>query len=137
VSTTPISAVLRRQIQERAEGRCEYGRLAQEDAYFSHEVDHIISEKHGGVTDQTNLAWSCFDCNRFKGSDISSIDPETRELVLLFNPRADMWSDRFEISSGTIEPLPPTGRVTEKILKLNLIARIEARFELTRNGRYH
>jgi 5-methylcytosine-specific restriction endonuclease McrA len=50
VSTSAVPAALRRRVQERAGGHCEYCLLAEEDAYFSHEVDHIISEKHGGET---------------------------------------------------------------------------------------
>lgn len=136
MSTTAISAAIRRRLQERAGGRCEYCLLAEEDAYFSHEADHIIAEKHGGETVLDNLAWSCFDCNRFKGSDISSIDPVTKELTPLFNPRTDDWRKNFEASQGTIEALTATGRVTEKLLKLNLLARVEIRHELTLARRY-
>ena len=136
MSTTPIAAAIRRRIQERAGGRCEYCLLAEEDAYFSHETDHIIAEKHGGETNLDNLAWSCFDCNRFKGSDISSLDPITNELTRLFNPRTDDWRGNFRTSHGIIEALTTTGRVTEKLLKLNLPARVEIRFELTLARRF-
>jgi hypothetical protein len=46
----------------------------------SHQVDHIIAEKHGGQTLAENLALSCSLCNQAKGSDIASIDPDTRGL---------------------------------------------------------
>ncbi len=133
---TPIPAALRRRIQERAGGRCEYCLLAEEDAYFSHEVDHIIAEKHNGETTFENLAWACFDCNRFKGSDLSSLDPVTKELTPLFNPRIDIWLENFQTSHGLIKATTSIGAVTEKLLKLNLPARVEIRFELTLSGRY-
>lgn len=82
-----ISAALRRQVRERARERCEYCLLAEVQAFFPHEPDHIISQKHGGKTVLENLALSCFDCNRFKGSDIASVDPSSKTLTPLFNPR--------------------------------------------------
>lgn len=136
MSTSPIAAALRRRIQERAGGRCEYCLLSEDDAFFTHEADHIIAEKHGGETILDNLAWSCFDCNRFKGSDISSIDPLTKKLTRLFNPRTDNWLTNFQASLGIIVAITATGRVTEKLLKLNLSARVEIRMELTLAGRY-
>jgi hypothetical protein len=123
-------------VSERAGDRCEYCRLAQHDAYFSHEPDHIIAEKHGGETTFENLAWACFDCNRFKGSDIASLDPPSGELVQLFNPRSQSWREHFEIHGGTIRGLTPTGRATERLLKFNLSERVEVRHVLSQTGRY-
>ena len=64
MTETYIPAAMRRQVRERANGCCEYCLLAEEDAYFPHEADHIISVKHRGLSVLENLAWSCFDCNR-------------------------------------------------------------------------
>jgi len=99
-------------------------------------VDHIIAEKHGGKTILENLAWACLDCNRFKGSDISSLDPDTKQLTPLFNPRTDHWNENFRDYQGVIEPLTTIGRVTAALLKVNLPARVEIRLELTHQGRY-
>jgi len=52
--------------------------------------------KHGGQTIEENLALCCALCNRYKGSDIASIDPETGLLTLLFHPRLDRWGKHFE-----------------------------------------
>lgn len=41
MSTTYISAALRREVIERAGSCCEYCRLAQEDVFFSFQIDHI------------------------------------------------------------------------------------------------
>jgi hypothetical protein len=128
--TARISAALRREVRERAGERCEYCLLAESEAIFPHEPDHLIALKHGGVTTSANLALACFDCNRFKGSDIASVDPLTGELVGLFNPRTQKWSDHFELREGVIVPLTAYGRVTEKLLQLNLGSRIEVRERL-------
>lgn len=131
-----VSSSLRREIHQRALGRCEYCLLSQEDAFFPHEPDHVIAEKHGGATTVENLALACFDCNRFKGSDIASIDPDTGNLVALFNPRRQEWKEHFSLGGGLIIALTSIGSATVRLLKLNLPARVEAREALARRGRY-
>ncbi len=131
-----IPAALRRQVRKRAGNRCEYCLLAEEHAFFSYEADHIIAEKHRGETTVENLALACFDCNRYKGSDIASIDIVTGEIVPLFNPRAQNWDDHFAVDGGRIIPLTPVGRVTEFLLKLNLSDRLEVREMLAKTKRY-
>ncbi|MGA2136486.1 MAG: HNH endonuclease signature motif containing protein [Bryobacteraceae bacterium] len=44
--------------------RCEYCLIHEDDAAFSHEVDHVIGRQHGGRTVADNLAYSCMVCNR-------------------------------------------------------------------------
>lgn len=134
MSRTTIPAALRRLVRERAALRCEYCRLAEESAYFPHEPDHVISEKHGGRTDAQNLALACFDCNRFKGSDIASMDPQTGGLTPLYNPRLEDWASHFCPSKGRIVPLTAIGRVTVALLRMNLEVRVEVREELASVG---
>lgn len=122
-----ISAALRRQVRERASERCEYCLLAEVQAFFPHEPDHIIAQKHGGTTVLQNLALACFDCNRFKGSDIASVDPFSGVLTPIFNPRTDRWTEHFWFDSGRIVPLTSIGRATERLLRLNLPVRVEIR----------
>jgi hypothetical protein len=136
VSTTYIPARLRRLVRERAGLRCEYCLLAERDAFLPHEPDHIIAEKHGGVTAADNLALACFDCNRFKGSDVASVDPVSGGIVSLFHPRTQNWNEHFSLQVGNILPLTAAGRATERLLKLNLPERVEARETLAKTGRY-
>jgi len=136
VSPARISSALRREVRERASGCCEYCLLPEEHAFFPHEPDHIIATKHGGQSTIDNLALACFDCNRFKGSDIASIDPASGELTPLFNPRTQVWSEHFSIEGGQINPRTVNGRVTELVLKLNLPSRVEVREILTNIRRY-
>jgi 5-methylcytosine-specific restriction endonuclease McrA len=110
-----ISAQLRRQVEERAGFRCEYCLIPASHDFLSHEIDHIIAEKHGGQTIEANLCESCFECNRYKGSDIASVDWETENIV---------------------EPLSPVGRVTVFLLKLNHEDRLEERQLLIEAGSY-
>ena len=136
MSLTYISSSLRRHVNRRAGGRCEYCLLLDTDAFFVHEVDHVIAEKHGGATTIENLALACFDCNRFKGSDIASINPDTGAIVALFNPRTQIWGEHFRVSGGVINPLTPLGGATVHLLKMNLRQRVEARRALAELGRY-
>lgn len=134
--TTYISEALRRQVIERAKERCEYCRVHQDDRLFAHEIDHIYAEKHGGETQVDNLCLACSECNRFKSSDICSLDPLTNAIVALYHPRADQWKDHFRVLDGIIEPLTPNGRVTVRLLYLNKPETIDRRRLLIESGRY-
>lgn len=121
---TYISAALRREVIERAGNRCEYCLLPAEVAFYPHEVDHVIAEKHGGATDINNLAFACWRCNRHKGSDLTSFDPQTQRLSLLFDPRTQIWSEHFVYEGERIIGLTPAGRTTIILLQLNSDARL-------------
>lgn len=129
-------ASLRREVRERAGERCEYCLLAESQADPPHEPDHLIALKHNGQTTSANLALACFDCNRFKGSDIASIDAVTGDLVGLFNPRTQRWFEHFRLEGAHIVPRTAVGRVTEKLLRLNLHSRVEVRARLIEHGKY-
>lgn len=133
---TYISESMRRRVMERASGRCEYFLLHSHYAVNQHEIDHIRAEKHGGTTEENNLCLSCFDCNRHKGSDLSSVDPVSGDVVLLFNPREDQWAEHFKLNEGYIEALTAKGRVTVYLLQLNDEDRVDDRKRLIEVGLY-
>jgi hypothetical protein len=137
MSQTYIPVALRREVYERADGRCEYCWIHEADVFASHEFDHIIAEKHGGKTESDNLALSCALCNKHKGSDIASIHPETGEVVALYHPRRDRWSSHFQLSDGQFVPLTAIGRVTVRLLQLNHPDRVEERQRLIAAGRFN
>jgi HNH endonuclease len=56
MSKTYIPASLRRLVVERAQNCCEYCLIPQEIVLATHQVDHIIAEKHCGETVSENLA---------------------------------------------------------------------------------
>mgnify|MGYP002777162933 CR=1 FL=1 len=116
---TYIPVALRELVALRANHRCEYCLLPANVAFFPHEVDHIIAEKHGGQTDAHNLAFSCWRCNRYKGTDLGSFDPDTREFSFLYNPRSQFWHEHFRFIGVKIMGLTPEARTTVNLLKLN------------------
>ena len=83
-----------------------------------------------------NLAWSCFFCNRFKGSDLASIDPISGRVVTLFHPRTQCWQRHFRLNSALIEGITASGRATAALLHLNDEERIAYRLGLIEIGRY-
>lgn len=124
---TYIQMALRREVIERAQNRCEYCLLPADIAFFPHEVDHVIAEKHGGATNLDNLAFACWRCNRHKGSDLTSFDPQTGQLSPLFNPRTQVWIEHFTYESKKIIGLTPEGRTTVHLLRLNSEDRLKER----------
>ena len=114
-----VPARLRQFVADRARQLCEYCLLHETDSYTPHQVDHIVSRKHGGLTDPPNLAYACIRCNLWKGSDAGSLDPATNIFVPLFHPRRDKWNEHFALRGVTIEPLSAKGAATVALLKLN------------------
>lgn len=131
-----LTGNLRRLVYERAGGRCEYCLLPQSAALHKHEPDHIIPRQHGGESNADNLALACFRCNRHKGPNLGSLDPNTGELVGFFNPRRHRWEEHFHIEAGAIQARTAEARVTITILKLNDEARIAERLDLIAAGLY-
>lgn len=133
---TTIAEELRHLVYVRAKGRCEYCLIHNRFRGNRYEVDHIRAQKHGGKTIAENLCLSCVKCNRYKGSDLSSVDPLTDQYEYLFNPRLDNWDEHFKIEEGRIEPLTPRARATTFLLHFNDKMFIEERLELIEEGVY-
>ena len=133
---TSVPEWLRRQVRERAHGCCEYCLIHEADMYYPHEPDHVIAEKHDGPTALENLAWSCFHCNRFKGSDLASIDPISGRVVRLYHPRTQRWHHHFRLNSALIEGITASGRATANLLHLNSEERVAFRLGLMEIGHY-
>lgn len=125
-----MDAATREFVRHRAEYRCEYCRMPQAATPFiSFHVEHVIARQHLRVVhdDPTSLALACDRCNAFKGTNLSTIDPETDARVDVFNPRTDVWSDHFAFSRGRIVGLTPIGRATVRLLNVNDSRRVELR----------
>jgi hypothetical protein len=111
--------------------------MSEEDRSIDFVIDHIIAEKHGGETVSHNLCLSCYWCNSYKGSDLSSVDwTSGEEIVPLFNPRKQNWNDHFEVIGTAIRPLTSIGRVTVFLLRINADERIQERELLLSLGVY-
>jgi len=66
-----------------------------------------------------NLALACLWCNLHKGTNIASIDPDSGDLVRLFDPRRQRWTDHFRLYGARILGTTPIGRVTVAVLAMN------------------
>lgn len=108
--TSPVTAALRRLVMQRAHGRCEYCLLREEDSAFNLQVEHFISEKHGGATISENLASACVFCNR--------------------------WSDHFQIDGALIVAITEVAEATTRLLRFNSDDRQLERTMLQASGRY-
>lgn len=131
-----ISESSRTLIASKANFRCEYCCIHEDDQFYTFQVDHIISLKHGGKTEWINLAYTCSVCNQNKGSNLGTYLPNSKRLIRLFNPRNDSWNTHFKIEYGEIIPKTLIGAATIKVLDLNNIDRIILRQALTDEKRY-
>lgn len=132
-----MDAATRHRVRQRANQRCEYCHLPQSAAPFlSFHIEHIRASQHGLDDALDNLALACPDCNRHKGPNLSSIDPDTQHLVPLFNPRSDLWDECFDLVGPVIVGLNPVGRATARLLAMNDDLRLEMRAELQTTGNW-
>lgn len=119
---------VRRIVIERAAGGCEYCKLpAAAIMRAGFQMEHIRARQHGGPTELDNLAWACRHCNLYKGPNQSAYDPETNQLVRLFHPRTDRWSDHFRWQESVVVGITPIGRATVQLLEMNDPLRVELR----------
>ena len=114
-----ISKSLKRKVVERAIWRCEYCRIHENDSFLPFEIDHIVSLKHGGGNEETNLAYACPHCNQHKGTDLTTFLESYQDIVSLFNPRLHVWTEHFETKEGEILPKSRIAEATIKLLKFN------------------
>ena len=127
-----MSPRLRNFIRLRANGSCEYCQLREYDTALPHEVDHVRARKHRGGSQAENLAFSCAYYNAAKGPNVAGHDPATDELVSLFNPRIQKWSEHFRWRGAFLEGKSPVGRATIDVLRINAPERIQHRQLLSR-----
>ena len=124
---TRLSRTLALEVRHRANGRCEYCLFPESASELPFHIDHIIAQKHGGLSESDNLAWSCFSCNLRKGPNIAGLDPETGELTPLFNPRADTWSEHFAWNGVWLRGKTGIGRATVAVLDINHVDSVAVR----------
>jgi hypothetical protein len=93
--------------------------MPQDCNLLPHEIDHIRAKKHHGPTTLEDLCWACADCNGYKGFNAAGYDPETGDLVPLFNPRGDVWADHFAWDGPVLRGKTAVGRATIEVLQIN------------------
>jgi len=124
-------------VRQRALFRCEYCLFPERFAGLNFQMDHVIAEKHGGLTDAENLALSCIYCNSYKGANLSGIDPVTGEIVRLFHPRRDRWDEHFAWQGAVLAGRTPIGRATIVVLRINDSTAVALRRLFMRAGAFH
>ena len=126
-----MSPRARRLVRDRADRRCEYCRFHEDDLpLWPFHLDHVIAGQHAGSDQPENLAWACQRCNLFKGTNLSAIDPDSAQVVRLFNPRKDRWGRHFSVENSRVAGLTSTGRATVWLLQMNSAQRVQLRVEL-------
>jgi HNH endonuclease len=125
-----MDSAAREFVRQRAGNCCEYCLLSQAHSQLTHHVEHIIAKQHGGADDAENLALACHRCNFRKGPNLTGIDPSTGEIVRLFHPRRDRWTEHFHWEDIHIHGITATGRATTVLLAMNDARRLELRAEL-------
>jgi hypothetical protein len=82
-------------------------------------IEHVIPRAHGGATELDNLALACPACNLHKADRVQVRNPDGLELVALFHPRHDRWSDHFCWQGYQMVGVTAIGRATIWALDLN------------------
>jgi hypothetical protein len=108
-----------RRVWQRAAARCEYCQLPSGFHPAPFQIDHIVARQHGGKAELENLALACIHCNRFKGPNVAGIDPDSGEIVRLFHPRHDRWTEHFVWDGPELKPLTRIGQATILVLLIN------------------
>ena len=129
MSSSNISAKLRRQVAQKFHRRCAYCQSQEVNSGMQFTIDHIIPDSLGGPTKLANLCLCCWDCNLIKQNRIAGVDPQTNQEHPLFNPSEQSWSDHFEWINDGLLVLGKTavGRATVHLLRLNRPILLQAR----------
>ena len=123
-------------VAQRAGKRCEYCHAPESVFNFHFELEHISPLSLGGVDTVDNLALACRSCNLFKSNQTMGVDPETKMLARLYQPREDNWHEHFrtELQCSEIVGITPIGRATIDRLQLNSEAQLSARSKWVQLG---
>jgi hypothetical protein len=108
---------------------CEYCWAPAEYSSALYHFDHLLPTAKGGQSAFDNIAYSCSGCNGYKSDKTHSLDTLTNQIVRLYHPRNDIWTDHFQWSGNgvKIEGITPIGRATVALLQLNRNGNINLR----------
>jgi hypothetical protein len=82
----------------------------------NYELDHIIPQTLSGISEMSNLVVSCARCNRNKGTRTHYVDPFSRKISALFNPKTMKWEQHFRFVNGEVVGISIEGRATAALL---------------------
>jgi HNH endonuclease len=131
-----ISKALKQQVIDRAKGICEFCRAQLRFSPNSFHIEHHIPLSRGGANTEENLTLTCPQCNLHKATKTEAIDPLTKQVVPIFNPRQMIWGDHFTWSDDTTQMLgtTPIGRATVALLQTNRENMLNLRWVLQQQG---
>ena len=98
-----IPRAVRRQVRDRAGDCCEYCRHPASYSCAPFVCEHVLPRVLGAGSTAEELAWSCPACNGHKYDKTRSRDPQTGQIVPLFNPRRQRWSRHFAWRTGFLQ----------------------------------
>ncbi len=133
-----IRLELQRQIRDHFGDCCAYCRTAEFLTAMTFEFEHIRPLSAGGETVFENLCFACPYCNRHKGALQTAIDPESGEVVTLFHPQQQVWTEHFawSKSGNEMRGLTAVGRATILALRMNRPALVRARVMWVKLGEH-
>jgi hypothetical protein len=116
-----ISVELQRQVRTHFAHCCAYCQTSETLTVAIFEFEHIIPRSVGGQTHFENLCLACPTCNRYKANHQTAPDPVTRNVVSLFHPQRQLWTDHFTWGEAATEivGLTAVGRATIAALRMN------------------
>lgn len=129
MSSAYVPVELRQRVAEEGRHRCGYCLSQEAITGQIMEIDHLFPRSLGGLTIEENLWLACSSCNDHKKNRVRVEDPRTGQLVKLFNPRYEIWSEHFEWVDGgsRIRGKTATGRATVEALHVNRLSVVRAR----------
>jgi hypothetical protein len=130
-------------VRHRAKQRCEYCLLPQGAFQRLFQLEHITARQHGGLFELDNLALACRPCNQKKGPNLAGIDPMTKNLTPLYNPRTHSWIEHFAVVLRhaptfrlEIQGVTAVGRTTAYVLGFNEGVMPSFRYLLNEDSEY-
>jgi hypothetical protein len=132
-----VDKAVQKTVRTRAGHRCEYCRFPEVHAELPFHLDHIIAQQHGGPTVLENLAFACCYCNRYKGPNLSGIDPDSGQILPLFHPRQQFWNEHFTWHGARLLAKTPCGRATIHLLQINRADAVAVRRLLMQENVFH
>jgi 5-methylcytosine-specific restriction endonuclease McrA len=111
-----ISTERRLLVRQRANFRCEYCGVSEQDTGSELTIDHFQPQVSDGSDELENLVYCCQRCNQYK----SDYWPNDKTAPVLWNPRQEQHATHFIlIADGTLYPRTAIGTFTITRLRLN------------------
>jgi hypothetical protein len=124
-----VPEALKNRIQASDRQQCCYCLTSEANSGMPMTLDHIQPVSKDGATSFVNVCLACRSCNEYKSDLVEAQDPLTGEVVLLFNPRMQQWSEHFtwSLNATRVEGQTAIGRATIAALRMNNSVIVAAR----------